>query len=452
MEDKKKYQFFISSTYDDLKEERKEILDVILRLNHIPAGMEFFFSFDKEQLKFIRGVIDESDYYVLILAARYGSIDDEGISYTEREYDYAVSKGKRVIALIHANPDKIEREKTDKDENLFKKLIKFRNKVKKGRLVSFWGNTTELVSKFQSSLIQTIKLYPEIGWVRGNAISSQQAQQKIKDLEEQNKLLNENIDKCLKKISILEKDNRQCNESNNNLLYIQTLKQEKLKQKEQINIFENHVESEIIIEACSATNPYEFSKNEIKCITIDLEIYGEEDYKYLLNNWKVDIEKFRDMLKTCCLILQFYNPNSFYINIDDIEHHFLDSDGNKIYENDERIIIYNKIQNIFVANLIHTLYFKNQFPIKLSPQTPFIYNYTRLFKINQDFNIIYQPIIYVNHTPIYKRFSVKCKIIHQKLHVLSIVNIIKNLVKKEKFNETGTWEYVSSIIIDNGWK
>ena len=105
----RKYQVFVSSTYTDLQEERNKLLFSILELNLIPAGMEYFPAIDEEQMEYIRRVIDESDYYVLILGARYGSSDGQGISYTEREYDYAVQKGKKIIALVHRNPDKIER-------------------------------------------------------------------------------------------------------------------------------------------------------------------------------------------------------------------------------------------------------------------------------------------------------------------------------------------------------
>lgn len=38
----KKYQVFVSSTYEDLKNERQEIVEAILDAGHIPAGMEIF--------------------------------------------------------------------------------------------------------------------------------------------------------------------------------------------------------------------------------------------------------------------------------------------------------------------------------------------------------------------------------------------------------------------------
>ena len=63
----KKYQVYISSTYTDLIEERKKILEVLLMADCIPAGMEAFVATDNEQFEVIKKVIDLCDYYVLII-------------------------------------------------------------------------------------------------------------------------------------------------------------------------------------------------------------------------------------------------------------------------------------------------------------------------------------------------------------------------------------------------
>lgn len=94
----KKYQIFISSTFSDLVEERQSVSRAILDMGHIPAGMEMFPAADVEQLTYIKKVIDECDYYVLIVGARYGTLDEEGVSYTEREFLYAVETGKSVLS------------------------------------------------------------------------------------------------------------------------------------------------------------------------------------------------------------------------------------------------------------------------------------------------------------------------------------------------------------------
>jgi hypothetical protein len=89
----KRYQVFISSTYADLKAERQDVIQTVIEANCIPAGMELFPAADEAQLAFIKRVIDDCDYYLLIIGGRYGSVDESGISYTEQEYDYAVSHG-----------------------------------------------------------------------------------------------------------------------------------------------------------------------------------------------------------------------------------------------------------------------------------------------------------------------------------------------------------------------
>ena len=96
----KKLQVFVSSTYTDLIEERQTAVEAILDAGHIPAGMELFKA-GKPQMKTIQKWIDESDVYILIIGGRYGSIDEDcGKSYTQLEYEYALSKNMPVFAII----------------------------------------------------------------------------------------------------------------------------------------------------------------------------------------------------------------------------------------------------------------------------------------------------------------------------------------------------------------
>lgn len=190
----KRYQVFVSSTYSDLQEERGKVIQTIMSLDCIPAGMELFPAIDTEQFEFIKKVIDDCDYYILIVGGRYGSISDDGISYTEKEYDYAKSKDIPVIAFLHEDVNKLSLDKCDIDEAKREKLIAFRNKVSKGRLVKFWNNADELNGKVAISLMKTIKIYPAVGWVRANIQSNTESLQEINDLR--------------KKIEILEKEQK----------------------------------------------------------------------------------------------------------------------------------------------------------------------------------------------------------------------------------------------------
>lgn len=113
----KRYQVFVSSTYADLKDERHKVIQTLMEMDCIPSGMELFPAADEEQWEFIKKVINDCDYYLLIIGGRYGSTTSEGISYTEKEYDYAIDKGLKVIAFLHKEPDSIPAGKTDKTQN-----------------------------------------------------------------------------------------------------------------------------------------------------------------------------------------------------------------------------------------------------------------------------------------------------------------------------------------------
>jgi hypothetical protein len=98
-----------------------------------------------EQFEFIKRGIDDCDYCVIIIGGRYGSLTEEGISYTEREYNYAIDIGLRVLAFIHKKPGAIAVEKSDINLAVRAKLADFRERVSAGRLVRFWEKTDEFL-------------------------------------------------------------------------------------------------------------------------------------------------------------------------------------------------------------------------------------------------------------------------------------------------------------------
>ena len=126
----RKYQVFISSTYSDLVEERKKVLDVLLMADCIPAGMEAFVATDVEQFEVIKKVIDLCDYYILIIGQRYGSINpDTGISYTEMEYDYAIKNKIPVLVFVLDEQIVLPDDKKENEPDKVERLKAFREKV-----------------------------------------------------------------------------------------------------------------------------------------------------------------------------------------------------------------------------------------------------------------------------------------------------------------------------------
>ncbi len=189
----KRYQIFVSSTYADLKDERTLVIQTLMEMDCIPAGMELFPAVDEEQWAFIQKVIDDCDYYLLIIGGRYGSTTPEGISYTEKEFDYAVQKGLKIVALIHGEPGIIPSNKSEQDPDLKKRLTDFIDKVKTGRLVKFWKNAQELPGLVSLSMSKTIKTYPATGWVRADKVASESILAEINQLRKENMQLRKTV-------------------------------------------------------------------------------------------------------------------------------------------------------------------------------------------------------------------------------------------------------------------
>ncbi|CAH9068448.1 hypothetical protein PSECIP111951_04152 [Pseudoalteromonas holothuriae] len=180
----KRFQVFISSTFVDLVDERQAVLKSILEMDHMPAGMELFPAADDTAWNLIKDVIDASDYYVLIIGGRYGSLNEEGLSYTEKEYRYAISTKKAVIPLLHQNPDNLPRDKTETDESAWEKLKSFREEVEDKHTCVYWSNADELKSKVIIGLTSTVKRSPAIGWVRADNVPSETTLKEVLTLKQ----------------------------------------------------------------------------------------------------------------------------------------------------------------------------------------------------------------------------------------------------------------------------
>ena len=98
--------------------------------------MEYFPAASEDQWSYIQSLIDDCDYYIVVVAGRYGSINSKGISYTQQEYEYAVSKEIPVIAFVHGKSENLPAKFIEKSPQSKKKLEEL--KVVKSRLCKYW--------------------------------------------------------------------------------------------------------------------------------------------------------------------------------------------------------------------------------------------------------------------------------------------------------------------------
>ena len=191
----KKYSVFVSSTYNDLVVERKQVIDALLQMNCFPIGMEYFNAEDETQWNIIRNLIKECDYYIIIIAGRYGSIEKEsGKSYTQKEYEYAVEQGIPVLRFVHEDIKRLTGDKLEDTDEGKRKLKAFTDEAKK-KMCKFWTTPEGLAAQVVLSLTSMIKTNPRIGWIQGDVMTSEKSNSEIIRLKDENEELRAKIKK-----------------------------------------------------------------------------------------------------------------------------------------------------------------------------------------------------------------------------------------------------------------
>ena len=187
-----RYQVFVSSTFRDLQNERQGVLEGVLELGHYPAGMEIFPAANATPWNLIETIIAESDYYVLIVGGTYGSTDENGVSYTEKEYDLAVKSDVPILAFLHKNPAAIPAGLSEMHPKPRARLEAFRKKVQNHHC-KYWANAEQLKAQAVIALTHAMRTTPRIGWIRTNAPDKPETLQRLTSALEENARLREQV-------------------------------------------------------------------------------------------------------------------------------------------------------------------------------------------------------------------------------------------------------------------
>jgi hypothetical protein len=191
----KRFQVFLSSTYVDLTEERLEVIKALLELDCIPSGMEYFPAASEESWSYIANLINQCDYYIVIVGGRYGSESDDGVSFTQKEYLHAQSQGIPCIAFTHAKPDELPAKNTEQSPEGRKKLADFVALLRKNSLCKNWATAHELGAVVSRSVTQLIKQHPRTGWIPANQAGNPKATEEILTLTKKVSELQEELRK-----------------------------------------------------------------------------------------------------------------------------------------------------------------------------------------------------------------------------------------------------------------
>jgi hypothetical protein len=177
--------FFISSTYDDMKEYRSAVIKHIQSRAGIINAQEFFGARDKKPLETCLEELGKSQVFVMFLGQRYGSVDQvSGKSFVECEYDRACELGlPRLVYIIDENqpvPSKYFSKGTDAE-----RLSTFKTRVQSVLTVNFFTTPDDLALKVYSDLIREL---PKHNFTLGKETLDEQQESTIQTLKEFNVL------------------------------------------------------------------------------------------------------------------------------------------------------------------------------------------------------------------------------------------------------------------------
>ena len=141
-------QIFISSVQSEFAHARNQLASFI---NNDPYWSQFFYAFIFENLPASQrspsdiylAEIDRCSIYLGIFGLQYGKLNDDGVSATEQEFDYAIQIGRDPLLFLKEMTPKVQRAK------------RMQVLIQKARVHTYttFRNTDHLCSEVQRSLL-----------------------------------------------------------------------------------------------------------------------------------------------------------------------------------------------------------------------------------------------------------------------------------------------------------
>ena len=148
--------FFICSTYLDLKNYRDEVIKKIMSESGVINAQEFFGARNTKPIETCLEEVDKSDVFIMFVGWRYGSIDEKtGKSFIELEYEKATAKGiPRFVFFMDENhpfpPSFVAKDKEAEKLETFKKVLLTEHTIDK------FTSPDDLANKVIQSLIKEL--------------------------------------------------------------------------------------------------------------------------------------------------------------------------------------------------------------------------------------------------------------------------------------------------------
>lgn len=185
----KRYHVYISTSLnDDVKTERLKLQNTLLNMGVFP--WEFTERRTSLNTAQARRQIDDCDYVVFLLGAKYGDLSASGISYMHLDFLYALNKQKTILSFIDATPESRPEFERETHPDILRKFHAFREQLKSdSEYCATYSNYLDLERAVRSDFAKVVKEKPALGWIRpkNNDVffsEVQRLRQKVTELEQ----------------------------------------------------------------------------------------------------------------------------------------------------------------------------------------------------------------------------------------------------------------------------
>jgi hypothetical protein len=153
---------FISSTYDDLKEYRRAVWELLEKFDVNVRGMEQFGARKDAPLATCLTEVEQSDIYLGLIAFRLGSVDPQsGKSFTQIEYEqaYELSSKEVLIYLVDEEHAQVLIKNVDRDAKR-EKLEAFKRLLRERHTIESFTSVEDLKEKLNRDLKRLLTKKP----------------------------------------------------------------------------------------------------------------------------------------------------------------------------------------------------------------------------------------------------------------------------------------------------
>ena len=175
----KKIKVFVSSTYEDMKEERDSAFQALMKNGCIIGGMELFTGDNIEKFEVIKKDIEDSDIFLLIMGGRYGTVCPEtGKSFIHMEYDYAKELN-IPVGVIAISDDYLAQKKGQaytKGNNAYNEGSEKYNwflRIVSKKMITRYSSINELTVRILTTISKMKDDHNLDGWIRGDKATIQ---------------------------------------------------------------------------------------------------------------------------------------------------------------------------------------------------------------------------------------------------------------------------------------